>query len=128
MTRDNSGRLLLSPSVLGTIIATCLAVGSGGAWALRANTVGAAATQAAAISAEEISGLKMQITLNMTTIARLEERDKSRSEQLTRIEGLLEKLNEKIDRLDRRRTTNYSADSSGKTASRSAGAGREPVS
>ena len=90
MTRNDSGRLEISPAILGTIITACLAVGSGGAFAVsRGNT-----------SAEASAVMRSD-----SRIAVLEERSNAQGKRydeialaLKELSGKMTEMNSKIDR------------------------------
>ena len=90
--RNGDGKLELTPAVLGTIIATCLAVGSGGAFF---------ATRGGATAAGQASAA---VTGNHTDarIATLEERARLSAEALTEIKQSLREIQAGVVALDKR--------------------------
>ena len=84
--------LSLSPRMLVTIVATCLTVGSGGAYALRGIVGGTAADNQA-------PGLAATAIANDARVAVLEERGRQIELRLDRIETALGHISDKLDNI-----------------------------
>jgi len=90
--RNGDGKFELTPAILGTIIAACLAVGSGGAfYAARGGAT--AAKQDAAVTQSSLLDVRVAI---------LEERARLSAEALTEIKQSLREIQAGVVALDKR--------------------------
>lgn len=109
MSRDENGRRLsVSPTALATIVATCLGVGSGGAFAVKAARTASADENVMKEVLDEQRQLHQRIDVRLGTVendaAANTERDKSVQRQLDELKTSLNSIDKKLDRaLDQRR-------------------------
>ena len=88
MTRNEDGRITLTPTVLGVIVSACLAVGSGGAFAVNSGTKAEPVEQAKAVSIE----LNTHRNADDARDAVQNEQIRALTERLTRMEELLQRI------------------------------------